>query len=266
MIFNLVINDAQISLWLSTLWLPFLRIGAALMLSPVFSSTHIPSRIRIILPIFIVAVLLPTMPTGLAINALGVDGVLLAANEILVGICLGFLLQLTFESVSFASQLMATGMGLSFASLYNPDEGESVPILGQFLMLLAILLFLALDGHLAFISFIAKSFNVWPVATPVLSAPAMSIMLAAISDMLIAALHIALPALIALIMAQVAMGVVSRSAPSLNLFSIGLPVTLLLGFFVVEAMLPNFKETFQQMLTHSFLLMQSLLRARAHVG
>lgn len=261
---NLVINDAQISLWMSTLWLPFLRIGAALMVSPLFSSDHIPAPVRIFIPMAVVAVLLPTLPAGIAVNPLGVQGVLLAMNEILLGICLGFLLQLTFESVSLAGQLISSSMGLSFAMLVDPQQGNTVSVLSQFLLLLTMLLFMALNGHLAFLAFLAHSFTVWPVGHSLLASNALPLVIAAMSEMLSSALHIALPAMIALIVVQLAIGVVSRSAPSLNLFAVGFPLTILLGLLVSERSLPNLTVSLQQQLDHAFEMMQTLLQSGVH--
>lgn len=264
MALNLVINDAQIQLWLGTLWLPFVRISAALMVSPLFSSTHIPKQYKIFVAMAVVAVVLPTMPPGLSVNPLGLQGLLLAANEILLGVCLGFLLQLTFEGVTFAGQLISSGMGLSFASMYNPEQHDSAPVLSQYFSLLTWLLFLSFNGHLALLAFLAHSFTAWPVGHSVLVGNTLMLVMSAINEMMRYALQIALPALIALIVVQIALGVVSRSAPALNLFAVGFPITMLIGFMLIQRTLPDLVGGLRHQLDHNFALMQNVLEMQRH--
>ncbi|MEL0027869.1 MAG: flagellar biosynthetic protein FliR, partial [Perlucidibaca sp.] len=197
---------------------------------------------------------------------LSLQGVLLTANELILGICLGFLLQLVFEAVLFAGQFIATGMGLGFATLVDQQQGISVAVVGQFLMVVTMLLFLAMNGHLAFIRFLADSFTVWPAGATMLTPDSMQLVLKAIGAMLAGALGIALPAVIALLVVQIAMGVVSRSAPTLNLFAVGFPVTLMLGLIVIERTLPALRPQVERLITASFETMAQLLETGRHVS
>lgn len=264
MVSAMLISDSQIAAWISAGWLPFVRISAAMMAAPLFSHRAIPRQIRLGVALMLAMLLMPWQPAMSDFNPLSLQGLLLTANELILGICLGFMLQLVFEAVMFAGQFVATGMGLGFASVIDQQQGISVAVMGQFFMLITMLLFLAMNGHLAFIKLLADSFVAWPVGTAVVQPETFGVLLTAIGGMLRNALGIALPAVVALLVAQIAMGVMSRAAPSLNLFSVGFPVTLMLGLLVVERTLPALLPQVQRLLTIAFDNMGLILET-AHV-
>lgn len=260
----MLISDSQIATWITTGWLPFVRISAAMMAAPLFSHRAIPRQIRLGVALMLALLLMPWQPALPDFNPLSLQGVLLTANELILGICLGFMLQLVFEAVMFAGQFVATGMGLGFASVIDQQQGISVAVMGQFFMLITMLLFLAMNGHLAFIKMLADSFVAWPVGTAVVQPETFGVLLTAIGGMLRNALGIALPAVVALLVVQIAMGVMSRAAPTLNLFAVGFPVTLMLGLLVIERTLPALLPQVQRLLTMAFENMGQILES-AHV-
>lgn len=252
--------------WINSLWLPFLRISAALMAAPLFSAQHAPAPYRIMLALVLTMILVPLMPAMPAVSPMTVGGVLKGANELLIGLAMGFLLQMVFEAVMVGGQLIATGMGLGFATLVDPQQGQ-VPVLGQFLMILTTLLFLSMGGHLEFVRVLGDSFRLWPVATTPFNPEAAQVVLHWFSELLRGAVRVSLPAMMALLVVQVALGVVSRAAPSLNIFSIGFPLTLLMGFFVLERLLPTLVDTLSLLLGSAWEAMGLLLTAGGpHVG
>lgn len=262
----MIISDVQIAAWLTAWWLPFARIAAAMMAAPLFGHRLIPPPVRLGLALVLSGLLVPWQPVVEGFNPLSLQGVLLTANELVLGVCLGFILQLVFEAVLFAGQFIATGMGLGFATLVDQQQGISVAVVGQFLMLMTMLLFLAMNGHLAFIRFLADSFSVWPAGTATLTPDSMQQVLSAIGAMLRGALGIALPAVIALLVVQIAMGVVSRASPTLNLFAVGFPITLMLGLIVMERTLPALQPQVERLLAGSFETMGQLLETGRHVS
>ncbi len=263
---GMVFSDVQIATWLSAWWLPFARIAAAMMAAPLFGHRLIPPQVRLAVALSLSTLLVPWQPALPDFNPLSLQGVLMTANELVLGVCLGFLLQLVFEAVLFAGQFVATGMGLGFATLVDQQQGISVAVVGQFLMLMTMLLFLAMNGHLAFIRFIADSFQAWPAGTATISPDSMQLVLKAIGSMLRGALGIALPAVIALLVVQIAMGVVSRASPTLNLFAVGFPVTLMLGLIVMERTLPALRPQVERMFGDAFETMSQLLETGRHVS
>lgn len=230
--------------WLSAAWLPFMRVGGAVMTAPLFSAAYVPMRVRLMLAVFISAALLPMLTemklnTGLAVNLIGVEAIVMAAKELLIGICLGFFLQLVFEAVVIAGHLIASGMGLGFAMMVDPNRGVQVPVLSQYLLIITLLLFVAMDGHLAFLAMLARSFELWPIAGEAMAVSQLQIMFEQGSAMFAGAIQIAIPAVIALLLVQIAVGVISRAAPTLNLFAVGFPLAMLVGFVLLQWLIPS---------------------------
>lgn len=242
-------SDAQMLGWLGAYWLPFMRIGGALLVVPLFGNRHIPARVRILLAVLCAVLVAPQLPPPPLVSPLSVPAVLLAANELLIGLFLGFLIQLVFEAVMMAGQLISNGMGLSFSIMNDPQQGIAVPVVGQFLMLISLLLFLAMNGHLEFLRLVAGSFRIWPAGQAWLDGATLLGVAGGLSELFRGAVRVALPAVMALLVVQVAMGVISRSAPTLNLFAVGFPLAILLGFVVMERILPGLLPILDHLLT-----------------
>lgn len=247
--------------WLNTLWLPFLRISAAMLAAPLFSATHAPPQVRIMLAGLVSLILVPLIPERPSISPLSLDGMLWGINEIVIGIAIGFLLQMVFEAVQFGGQLIATSMGLSFATMVDPQSGSSVPVLGQFLFILSMLIFLSMGGHLEYLKLLGESFQRWPPGTSAFGPDAAMAVLSWFSELLRGGVRIALAAMMSLLVVQIALGVISRSAPALNLFSVGFPLTLLLGYFVLLRLLPELVTTLDLLLSAVFKQFDLLMQA-----
>ncbi|GAA4090555.1 flagellar biosynthetic protein FliR [Zhongshania borealis] len=229
----------QLSVLLASAWLPFIRVGGAMMTAPLFSAAYIPTRSRIMVAIFITAVLLPLLPAPPPMDLLSVETMLVIANEFFIGLCLGFIIQLVFDAIILAGQLIAMGMGLGFAMMVDPQRGVQVPVLSQFLLIFTMLIFVAMNGHMDFLSLLARSFEYWPVGGRALSGDQLGVVIVRGAELFTGAIRVAIPAVVALLVVQLAMGVVSRAAPTLNLFAVGFPIAMLIGFLVVDRLLPN---------------------------
>ncbi len=235
----IAVNEAQILSWLAALWLPFARISGAMLTAPLFSASYVPARVKMLLSLMICLVLMPLLPSPPAINLFSLGGMLLLANELLLGLCIGFVVQLVFDAIILAGQLIANGMGLGFAMMVDPQRGVQVPVLSQYLLIICMLLFVALDGHLNLISLLARSFAIWPSGSRALGPESLNSVLLWGGELFSGAIRVAIPAIIALLVVQVAVGVVSRAAPTLNLFAVGFPLAMLLGYLIVDQLIPN---------------------------
>jgi flagellar biosynthesis protein FliR len=193
---------------------------------------------------------------------LSVAGAIITVQQLLIGAALGLALQLVFDALMLGGQLLANGMGLGFAFNLDPLRGVTTPALGQLYVVLGTLVFLALDGHLALLSTLVDSFRGLPVGSDGLD-PAR---LRAFADwggiLFIGALRIALPGMTALLVINLAFGVMSRAAPSLNLFAVGLPVTLIFGLAIVTFGLPAIGTAFTALLADGFEFARGLSAAR----
>jgi len=233
-----------------------------LMAAPMFGARLMPAQIRVIYAISLAAVIAPLTASNQSLDALSGYAVVAIAQEILVGVTIGFLVQMVFDAIIVGSQMIAMSMGLGFAMMIDPQRGISVPVLSQFFVVVTTLLFLALDGHLSMISILVSSFSGIPSGGFVLPAQSLWSVAGWGSEMFSGALRIALPAAVALLIVNVAYGVISRAAPTLNLFSVGLPTTVLLGFLILQQSFANIGEGLNAMLTLTFSELQTILVAR----
>jgi flagellar biosynthetic protein FliR len=182
-------------------------------------------------------------------------------QEIAIGVAIGFSLQLIFDAITLGGQVIAMSMGLGFAIFVDQTRGVNIPVLSQLFMLLAMLVFLALDGHLTLIQLVADSFRLLPIASGGLNTAAIGGILEWSSQLFAVATRIALPAISALIVVNLSFGVMSRAAPTLNLFAVGFPVAMLLGFVVIFLNLATLQEIVALMLTDAWAMLSRLLGA-----
>jgi flagellar biosynthetic protein FliR len=162
-------------------------------------------------------------------------GTLAAVVEILIGVSIGMMVQLVFEALIFAGQTIALSMGLGFATLVDPERGANTPVLGRMFMIFGILTYLAIDGHLVLLGTLAKSFQTLPIGAAHLGENFLLSVALWGASVFESGLLIALPAVVALVIVNLALGVVTRAAPQLNLFGIGFTITLLCGLFALIA-------------------------------
>jgi flagellar biosynthetic protein FliR len=255
------ISANQLQDWLAQLYWPFVRIGACFMVAPAFGAATVPPRVRVVLAGAVTLLVAPLLPASPAVAPFSAGGLIVTAQQILIGTALGFCLQILFDSVTLGGQVLANSMGLSFAFNLDPLRGadSSTPALGQLYTLLVMLTFLALNGHLALIETLVHSFSTLPVGEGGLGPQGLHTVVLWGSQLFAGALAIALPGVTALLIVNIAFGVMSRAAPAFNLFAVGLPVTLVFGLVIVVAGLPAVQATFVQLLGRAFDLLQVLL-------
>ena len=256
----MIISEAQFNAWLAAYLWPLIRVGAMLTAAPIFSSRQVPVRFRLMLMLLIAWVVMPTLPPTPPAEVLSHSGFLIMLQQILIGVIMGFILQMVFGALVFGGQMVAYSTGLGFASMVDPQNGVQVPVVAQFYLILATLLFLLSNGHLLLIELLADSFHSMPVAVDGISRNGFLDIVAWGSRLFAGGLLIALPIVGAMLMVNMGMGVVMRAAPQLNIFSVGFPITMLLGFVLMWVTLPNLFGVFNQFLEESFQLMMQTLR------
>ena len=241
------------------LW-PFVRIAAAVMVMPVLSGNFTPARVKILLALGLTLVIAPVLPPAAPVSLLSLEGVLAVMREVLIGLAIGFVIQLVFDAIALGGQVISMTMGLGFAVFIDRQNGVNIPVLGQFFMMLGMLIFLSLDGHLAVIELLADSFRLLPLMGSGLSQNAIGGLLEWSSQMFVVAIRIALPAITAMLIVNLSFGVMSRAAPTLNLFAIGFPVAMLLGFVVIFLSMDNLRESVSLSLAEAIAYVPEMLR------
>lgn len=240
------------------LW-PFIRIGALVMVMPVIGGSFAPARVRLLLAVTVTGVIAPTLGPMPPTDILSIQGLMLVGREMLIGVVMGFVVQLVFDAIALGGQIIAMSMGLGFAVFVDRQRGVSIPVLGQMFMMLGMLLFLAVDGHLAMIRLLADSFFLLPIDGSGLSQAAIGATLQWAGQIFVVAVKIALPAITALIIVNLSFGVMSRAAPTLNLFAVGFPVAMLLGFVVIFLNMGNLMANVSLLLDAALTLLPDLL-------
>jgi flagellar biosynthetic protein FliR len=243
------------------LW-PFVRIGAFVMVMPVIGGSFVPAPVRLMLALMLTFVIAPAMPPTTPVQALSLAGLLTVLQELLIGIAMGFAVQLIFDAIALGGQVIAMSMGLGFAVFIDRTRGVNIPVLGQFFLMLGMLIFLSLDGHLALIRMLADSFQLLPIDGPGLTQAAIGELLTWSAQVFIVAMKIALPAVTALLIVNLSFGVMSRAAPTLNLFAVGFPVAMLLGFVVIFLSMGSLTENVSRSSSAALEMLPVLLSTR----
>lgn len=250
-------SDELVILLTAWMW-PFLRIGAMLVAIPVFGSQNVPLRLRIGLAMALTVMVVPLLPAPPPIDPFSGPGLFVAAQQILIGLTLGFSLHLIFSAVVTGGQIMAMKMGLGFASMVDPQTGIQVPVVSQLYLLLATLLFLIIGGHLVAIEVLVASFHSMPPGGLSVGRDHFWMLVMWGTQMFTWAVLIALPVVAVVLAFNVAFGVMSKAAPQLQIFSIGFPIFITMGFATMWASLPFFLPQFTQLTSAALELMQRL--------
>lgn len=218
-------------LLLAVTW-ALLRVSGVVLVAPIFGAVFAPIRLRVLIAAVIAVAMLPAIPELPRYSPLSAAGLLAIGREIMIGVTIGFMLKLVVEAATFAGQVVSTGMGLSFAMVVDPQAGNT-PLLGRLYIITATLLLLVANAHLALIAAVAESYSLLPIGGGGLGASTAMDVARFGAVIFSGAMHLAMPAVIAILMVNVAFGVISRAAPTLNLFAVGFPVTLMLGLIVL---------------------------------
>jgi flagellar biosynthetic protein FliR len=246
--------EAQLWLWL----LAMIRPGAAFIAAPIFGAAAVPVQLRIILSLAIGIAAMNSVHFVLPDDGLAsVAGIALIAAEVVAGLSLGFALQIGYGAAFIAGETIANAMGLGFASMADPLTGNPSPVIGQFLSIIATFLLLAMDGHLLLIRFVVESYQALPPGD-LMPAGAFEAIARFGGTMFAAGAVIALPVTFTLILVQLVMAMLARTAPSLNLFSVGLPATLLAGLVLLAIGAPVMGEAIADSLRQSLDLVHML--------
>ena len=232
------VTSAQLSAWLALFIFPFTRILALIASSPVLGNKQVPARVKIGLALMLTVIVAPTLSTQPDVEPASALGFLVLLQQLLAGLAIGFTMRLIFSAVEMAGELAGMQMGLGFASFFDPQNASFTPVAAQFLGIIVTLAFLGMDGHLYMLAALAESFHTFPVSSTMPSALALHTLAEWGGSMFMYALQISMPLIGALLITNLALGILTRSAPQLNIFAIGFPITLTVGFITLALSQP----------------------------
>lgn len=248
-----------LTLLASFIW-PLIRISSMFISLPIFSVKALPAKVRMIVSFLITLVIVPVLPAPPAIAMFSYQGFLVTVQQIVIGISTGFVLQMVFSVMLIAGQSIAYSMGLGFASMVDPATGVQVPVIAQVFVISANLMFLAVNGHLLLIEMLATSFTTLPIGVIGFSLEDIWSIVAWSSQMFSAGVLLSMPLMAALLFVNVSFGVAARAAPQLQIFSVGFPITIMLGMVMIWVSLANTLEGFSEVLSSGFGLISKLLK------
>ncbi|MBA1230803.1 flagellar type III secretion system protein FliR [Pseudomonas viridiflava] len=257
----LELTDTQISTWVASFMLPLFRIIAVLMTMPIIGTTLVPRRVRLYFAVAMTVVVAPVLPAMPAVQALDLSALLLIGEQIIIGAGMGLSLQLFFHIFVVAGQIISTQMGMGFASMVDPTNGVSSATIGQFFTMLVTLLFLAMNGHLVVLEILVESFTTMPVGGGLLVNNFWGLA-NGLGWVMSSGLRLVLPAITALLVINIAFGVMTRAAPQLNIFSIGFPLTLVLGMVILWMTLGDILNQYQPIAAEALQALRDMVRAR----
>lgn len=217
---------------------PFMRLVGLMLAAPIFAERAVPVRVKVGLAVAITALIVPTLPPPPAAHPVSLAGAVLLAQQLIIGAALGFAMRIVIVAVETAGEIAGLQMGLGYATLFDPERADLIPVLGQFLGLLALLAFLALDGHLHMVRVLSDTFRVLPVGASTLDGAGYRTLVAWGGYLFAAGVLLCLPLLGAMLIANIGLGILTRAAPQLNLFAVGFPLTLAAGFVILALTLP----------------------------
>lgn len=236
----ITVTSAQITAWMVAFFFPFFRIMALVTSAPVLGAKGSPFRVKIGLAIFITLAVAPTLGRFPNVDPGSAMGLMIVAQQIVIGLAMGLAMRIVFSAVEMAGNLIGLQMGLGFATLFDPQNSAQTPVMGSFLGMLAILIFLSLDGHVLMLETLAISFRELPISAHPLSAGGFKLLVSWGSEIFLSGVLLSLPVIAALLLTNISLGIMTRAAPQLNIFSVGFPITLMAGFLIVYLLLPYF--------------------------
>lgn len=240
-------TDAQLQAWLTAFIWPLARILGVFMTAPFLSEASIPLPAKVLLGVLITLAIAPTLGPMPLVTAGSWEGIAILIREVVIGTALGFILQILFGAVSLAGELAGTQMGLGFSTLYDPASESSTTSITAVLTTLAGLTFFAIDGHLALIGTLAQTFQTLPIGGGEFHSAGFHQLAAYGGVLCMHGVVMALPITMTMIIVNFALGMLSRAAPQLNIFSIGFPITLGAGVLIISLGLPEWLSAFDRL-------------------
>ncbi len=257
------ITSAQLDVWIAAFMFPLSRILGMLAVAPLFNIAAISVMTRLVLGVAMTIAIVPILPPMPPIPAGSWLGLVVLAEQMLIGIVIGTTLRIAFTAIDYAGSLIGLQMGLSFAVFYDPQNAAQTPVISEFVNLVSLLIYIASNGHLMSLAALAESFTLFPVALTPFPATGFGAVLHWAAAIFSMGLLLALPLVAALLIANIALGVLSRVAPQLNLFAIGFPVTLGAGFFMLMLSMPYLGAAMEHLYEQAFMVLRQVLETSA---
>lgn len=239
-----------IQLIASFLW-PLTRLLGFIAIAPPFGNNGVPVQVKLVLGIFLALIVAPTLDVIPDVDMLSLTGILILAQQLIVGLAMGFIVRVIFAGVEMAGEVAGLTMGLGFATFYDPQTRGRSSAISQFLVIITTLLFLALNVHLAMFEALIHSFKTIPISSSLQMGFSVKTLAIWGEEIFKIAFILSLPIVAALLITNIALGILTRAAPQLNLFGIGFPITIGVGFLMLSMILPYLLLPLENLFQHA---------------
>lgn len=250
-------TTVQLDAWIAAFFWPFFRILALIAAAPFFGARGIPTTAKVAFAFVLTILISPLLQPMPAVPPASAAGMLILVHQLMIGVAMGLAIRVVFAAVEMAGHIIGLQMGLGFATFFDPQNSAQIPVMGQFMGLVAMLLFLAINGHLLVITALVESFQVLPVGMQI-RADGWYTLASWGSEIFRGGVLIALPVLAVLMMTNIALAVLTRAAPQLNIFAVGFPLTLAIGFIVLSVSIGYFLPQFSGMIEQGVQVMMRI--------
>ncbi|MCU6435398.1 flagellar biosynthetic protein FliR [Undibacterium sp. Jales W-56] len=250
-------GNELIALIASFIW-PLTRILGLIAIAPPFGNNSVPVQVKLALGVMLALIVAPTMPPLTGADPVSLTGVMILMQQFVIGLAMGFMMRVVFAGVEMAGEVVGLTMGLGFATFFDPQSQGRSSAISQFLVLLATLLFLTLNVHLSLLATLVESFNTIPISTSLTAGFSFQRLAIWGQEIFSTGMHLSLPIVTALLITNIALGILTRAAPQLNLFGIGFPVTIGVGFLMLGMILPYLMLPIENLFQHTLEAILSL--------
>ncbi len=243
----LTLTSIEMNTWIASILWPLSRILGLIAASPLFGNATFPRSAKVGLGVLLAMIIAPIVPAVPAADPLSMAGFMILVQELLIGLAMGFSMRIVFAAVEMAGEVASMTMGLGFATVFDPQSRGRSSAVSQFVALISTLAFLSVNGHLVLIEVLAESFISLPIsATPMSSGMALEVAKWG-SIIFSTGLQLSLPIVAALLITTVALGILTRAAPQLNIFGIGFPISLGVGILLLSQTMPYLSGPLQRL-------------------
>lgn len=257
----ITLTSAELNAWIAAFIWPLTRILGLISSAPLFGNVSIPARIKIMLAIMLALIVSPTVSALPAADPMSLAGLLILAQQLVIGLAMGFAMRIVFAAVEMAGEISGMTMGLGFATFFDPQSQGRSSAISQFLSLLTLMIYLATNLHLMLISTLAESFNTLPIVSSPLGLGGMQQLAGWGGRIFSAGVQLSLPIIAALLITNIALGILTRAAPQLNIFGIGFPVTISVGFIMIALVLPYLATPMNRLFQESIEMIRQMTTA-----
>jgi flagellar biosynthetic protein FliR len=250
-------SNELISMIASFIW-PLTRILGLIAISPPFGNNSVPVQVKLMLGVMLAMIVAPAIPPLTDADPMSITGIMILMQQLVIGMSMGFMIRVVFAGIEMAGEIIGLTMGLGFATFFDPQTQGRSSAINQILVLLSTLIFLTLNAHLAVFSALIESFSSIPISTSLTMGFSFQKLAIWGEQIFSISLRLSLPIIAALLITNIALGILTRAAPQLNLFGIGFPITIGVGFLMLSMVLPYMLQPIENAFQGGIEAIQSL--------